>query len=302
MSTGCDGNEPATAANPVALDHAQRILFLGDSITWDGRYVAAFESWLLTRTRAPGRTVLNAGLPSETVSGLSEAGHANGDFERPNLHERLDRVLEHVKPDLVFACYGMNCGIYEPFDEGRFARYRDGITKLQGAATKAGAQIVFITPAFYDNASESNRQASYDEVLTRYSEWLVSRREIGWHVIDVHGPMQREVARRRAITPDFTFSPDGIHPDDAGHWFMAQQLIEYFGDARASHSATQDEVPGLALGTYAIVRERMEIVRDGLLTATGHKHPTIPAGLPEEQVQAKVEEFDAKLKALYSTS
>ena len=37
--------------------------------------------------------VINCGLPSETVSGLSEPDHAGGKFPRPDLHERLGRVL-----------------------------------------------------------------------------------------------------------------------------------------------------------------------------------------------------------------
>ena len=67
--------------------------------------------------------VLNQGIPSETVSGLSEPGHLRHGFPRPDLHERLDRALKALKPDLIIACYGINCGIYQPFDEGRFAEY-----------------------------------------------------------------------------------------------------------------------------------------------------------------------------------
>ena len=50
---------------------------------------------------------------------MSEEGHAGGKFPRPDLHERLDRALPKTKPDLVFACYGMNDGIYLPLDEAR---------------------------------------------------------------------------------------------------------------------------------------------------------------------------------------
>jgi len=35
-----------------------------------------------------GFEILNLGLPSETVSGLSEPNHAGGAFPRPDLHER----------------------------------------------------------------------------------------------------------------------------------------------------------------------------------------------------------------------
>src|SRR5688500_7174596 len=105
--------EPATPEKLV--QDAKRIVFLGDSITAGGGYVAAFEAWLLASGK-PTPMVINMGLPSETVSGLSEEGHAGGAFPRPDLAERLERVLKTAKPDLVFACYGMNCGIYEPFD------------------------------------------------------------------------------------------------------------------------------------------------------------------------------------------
>ena len=85
------------------LPAARRVLFLGDSITHSGQYVEVIEAYFATRF--PERTIefLNLGLPSETVSGLSEEGHAGGSFPRPDLHERLARVLEKTKPDTVLA-------------------------------------------------------------------------------------------------------------------------------------------------------------------------------------------------------
>ena len=64
------------------LRNSSRILFLGDSITYSGQYIACFERWLITQ-KEMSATVINAGLPSETVSGLSEKGHAGGKFPRP---------------------------------------------------------------------------------------------------------------------------------------------------------------------------------------------------------------------------
>ena len=97
------------------LAGAGRVLFLGDSITYSGQYVELIEAYFVTRFPKRQIEFLNLGLPSETVSGLSEPGHAGGAFPRPDLHERLARVLEKTKPDVVIACYGMNDGIYLPF-------------------------------------------------------------------------------------------------------------------------------------------------------------------------------------------
>lgn len=122
-------------------DGIKRVVMLGDSITYAGDYVSFIEAYFVTRH--PGRSIefINVGLPSETVSGLSEPGHAKDAFLRPGLHERLERVLERTKPDLVLACYGMNDGIYLPFSEERFARFREGMLELRKQVARHGCGV-----------------------------------------------------------------------------------------------------------------------------------------------------------------
>ena len=72
----------------------KRVVILGDSNTQAGGYVS-FVTYYLEKLH-PTKTfdVLGLGLASETLSGLSEDGHAGGRFPRPCLFERLDRVLD----------------------------------------------------------------------------------------------------------------------------------------------------------------------------------------------------------------
>ena len=119
--------------------------------------------------------------PKETVSGLSEPGHLKHGFPRPEVHERLDRTLKALKPDLVIACYGINCGIYMPLDEERFTKYKQGILRLKKKAEDSGAEIVFMTPPVFDKA---NPKFNYDDVMAAYAKWLVSKRVDDWRVID----------------------------------------------------------------------------------------------------------------------
>ena len=95
----------------------KRIVFLGDSITQNGTYISHIQ-YLLEKS-IPNETfdILGLGLSSETLSGLSEPNHAGGRFPRPCLFERLGRLFEKAHPDIVFACYGMNDGIYMPLNE-----------------------------------------------------------------------------------------------------------------------------------------------------------------------------------------
>jgi lysophospholipase L1-like esterase len=219
------------------LANSKRVMFLGDSITAAGQYIGYFDAWLVTELKDKAPRLIDCGLPSETVSGLSEDGHAGGQFPRPDLAERLDRVLTAVKPDLVIACYGINCGIYLPFDESRLQKYQEGMTRLKAAVERSGAKFVVVTPPFYDD-QRAPRNFSYNAVLDRYSDWLVSQRKEGWTVIDVHSPMTKFVQAMRKDDQQFTVQPDGVHPNDAGHWLVAQQLIRWAGDDKSSATAS----------------------------------------------------------------
>ena len=65
-----------------------KVLFLGNSITYAGNYITGMEAYYSAWHPQYAITFMNLGLPSETVSGLSEEGHADGRFPRPDLHER----------------------------------------------------------------------------------------------------------------------------------------------------------------------------------------------------------------------
>ena len=229
----------------TALLKAKRVVFLGDSITYSGQYIAYLETFLATRFPNRSTEFINLGLPSETCSGLSEDGHAGGNFPRPDVHERLQRVLDKLKPDLIVACYGMNCGIYLPFAEERFAKYQDGIRRLRAAADVAGAKVIHLTPPNYD--PKGGGVAVYNGVLDRYSEWLISQRANGWTVIDIHGPMNAHLVARRKQNPKFVLAGDGVHAGSTGHWLMTQAILDaMFG---WPHTQPLVKVDGEFLGT-----------------------------------------------------
>lgn len=282
------------------LKKSRRTVFLGDSITAAGVYVAYFDAWLTAQRFEHKPEIIDAGLPSETVSGLSEEGHAGGKFPRPDLAERLERVLEATKPDLVIACYGMNCAIYHPFDEARFTRYKLGIEHLKGKVEKAHAQLILITPPSYDD-KRSPRPFVYNEVLDKYSEWLLSKRKDGWLVIDLHTPMTRELHKRREDKADYTFQPDGVHPNEEGHWCVAQQLIRGFGDeASAAHQNAKLMLASLNVPEAAmpLIQQRVNVLRDAYVFAAGHKRPGVAQGLPIGDAELKAKELTAKINEL----
>src|SRR5437764_10450633 len=133
---------PLSAQDADALA-GKRVVFLGDSITQAGGYIGFTTYYLEKLYPKKDFDLLGLGLASETLSGLSEAGHAGGKFPRPCLFERLGRVLEKARPEVVVACYGMNDGIYQPLDNDRFAAFRKGVTKLAGQCRAAGVKQIY---------------------------------------------------------------------------------------------------------------------------------------------------------------
>ena len=227
---------PTTAADLLPKDR-QRVVFLGDSNTFAGHFIAYIEAYLITRFPERKIELINLGLPSETVSGLSEADHP---YPRPNVHDRLATALAATKPHVVVACYGMNDGIYSPFDEARFKKYQHGMLKLIADCEKAGARVVLMTPDPFDARPLKDKvlpkgaekyswlrpYEKYDEeVLTKYSEWLLTLRAKGYAVADPHAAILRHLAQMRKKEPEYRVSGDGIHPNETGHLFVALELL-----------------------------------------------------------------------------
>jgi lysophospholipase L1-like esterase len=210
--------------SPAEILDEKRTVFLGDSITQAGTYVSC-TSYYLQRLY-PDKTfdIYPLGLSSETVSGLSEKGHAGGRFPRPCLFERLGRLLEKLKPDVVFACYGINCGLYKPLDEKRFAAYQDGVKRLIKDCKAAGVQQIYlITPPIYD-ATPQKGKFNYDSVMAAYAKWEMTMADEGVKVIDLHSAMRAARNARSKV-----FSKDKVHPSKEGHLFMARTILNGLG-------------------------------------------------------------------------
>src|SRR3569833_2299153 len=84
-------------AGPVAADDVdtlagRRVVFLGDSITQSGGYIAFTTYYLEKLYPKKDFDFLGLGLASETISGLSEEGHAGGAFARTCLFLTLIHI------------------------------------------------------------------------------------------------------------------------------------------------------------------------------------------------------------------
>jgi len=296
LPRGVDGGE-----RTFPLD-ARRILFLGDSITHSGRYVAWIETQLRLQGVDPLPEIVNIGLSSETCSGLSEPSHP---FPRPDVHERLDRALQKIKPDVVVACYGMNDGIYHPYSDERMRAYQDGVNRLIDKVEAADARLILMTPPPFDavplrdsgklKGVEEGEYAyfamyeDYDKVLARFAQWIMQQGDRVELVIDLHTPFNDYLQVKRKRDPNFTLSPDGIHPKSEGHRLMGETILRAWGVP-----SSVDPEPEL----LELVAKRMTLLHDAWLSEVGHQRPGVKDGLPLEQARARAAELDAQIAPL----
>jgi lysophospholipase L1-like esterase len=226
------------------------IIFFGDSITKAGGYYKIIRNELRRLSPAIPPDMHNFGHASETVSNLSEAYHPG---RRPCIHNWVGAIVEE-KPNLISACYGINDAIYHPFNEERFAAYKNGIESLIEKFQAVGSYVVLFTPppfaakgpAFPEGTTEAERdillaQANaaaeleaqkdpnkfgyrtaypyYDEVMARYADYILSLSDReGVSVVDIRTPMLERIHE--------THGGDAIHPNGTGHAVMAEAFLK----------------------------------------------------------------------------
>lgn len=304
-SYGQSASGPCAGADGL-FARGDTVVFLGDSNSYNGEYIVLLDAWW--RRHRPGLDlqILNLALPSETASGLSEPEHP---FPRPNVHDRLQRVLQQTRPDVVFVCYGINDGIYYPYSPERFAAFRQGICDLSRRIRQSGARLVLMTPFPFDplplqdsgrlRAVDSQAFAwnapyqDYDQVMQRYARWIMSCTRQADLLIDLHTPLTRFLDGHRQVNPGFTVSPDGVHFDRQGHAVFARSILS----ALEGPSTVDFEEDYLE-----VIRRHQHLLRDAWLTHCGHDRPGMPAGMPLDRALRQARAMEARIDQLAAPS
>ena len=263
------------------------VLFMGDSISDDGRFIALID--LALRRSGGGVRIVNAGVSSETVSGLSEPDHP---FPRPCALGRIDRALDLAAPDWVVVLYGINDGIYHPHAEERARAYMDGMGEMVRRIHAHGARVALLTPTVFEGRGVPLGAGSfsymmpyerYADVMDRYAE-LIRGFRYAERVIEVHEPL-------RLAQQEGPVTQDGIHPTLRGHMVMARQLLrELFGltDAETDAAWAGERLVNAALACNAGEHFRWKEL-------IGHDNPNKSVPPDEAELAGLRDEYTAAL-------
>lgn len=286
----------------------KRILFLGDSITAEGTYIAYVEACLLQRFPDQLFTFINLGVPSETASGLTEEDHP---FPRPCVHERIERALSVSKPDWVVLGYGMNDGIYSPYSEARFRAYQKGLLEAIRFVRSSGAKAIIMTPPPFDSSAISRETLladghdvkaysyltpyeHYNDVLRTYTRWLLWQDGIADEVINIYDPLLQAREQMRMNDAGYR-SGDGIHPRADGHWLIAEALLRHLfhvNDKTIPPFVDQPESSPF----FQLVRQHQKVLSAAWKEHVGHSNPNKALALPLEEALREGEQLAKQIK------
>ncbi len=209
--------EPAD--RKVALKKGDRIIFFGDSLT----ALAGKEEPQKYVTRGYVRLVREALQQTHKGKGIEVDWVATGGHTVPDLLERVDRDVIAKKPTIVVIQIGCNDARRIPKE-----RFKASLEELIDRLQKANIQVIQCTlTSVGEKHDGTNRD---DPKLEAFAE--VERRVARAKNVPLNDLRKAFVAHWKAHNPENRpndiLTYDGNHFNDAGHRFVAEQMLRRF--------------------------------------------------------------------------
>lgn len=268
------------ARGEVLVRDAQKVAFLGDSITAGG--------W-----GNPGGYVrlVVAGLAANGVKVTPIPAGISG-HKSDQMLERLKRDVLDKQPDWMT----LSCGVNDVWHGARgvpLPAYRSNITAIVERCQAAGVKVVVLTATVImeDLANAENQKlAPYNEFLRELA------REKKCPLADLNALFQEAI--KATAKPGRALTSDGVHMNPAGDQLMARGVLRAFGLDEAQLRQAQEawlDIPG-----GASVRASFEAAPGKSLRAT-HK-VTLRQHSRLQAVAAQANQpLEALLKGIYAT-
>ena len=228
------------------LKAGDRVVIYGDSITEQRLYSRYVQQYVYVRYPELKVKFFNAGWGGDTA---------------PGGLGRLERDVLSLKPTVVTLFFGMNDGGYKPVEQATIDRYRAGMEGIITALQAKGVRVVVFTPGAVDYDRQARlKDADYNktlEALGNVGKELAAKYNLPFQ--DVIHPMIAFQDAQKAKNPQFTMTPDSVHPSAPGHLVMAQQMLKGLGAEAMPSLGTIDLATNQAQGLKVVNRTPTQI-------------------------------------------
>ncbi|MES2308180.1 MAG: SGNH/GDSL hydrolase family protein [Verrucomicrobiota bacterium] len=192
-----------------------KVAVIGDSITEQKLYARFIELYLTVCQPQLGTSSFQYGWSGEKAVGFLS---------------RMDLDLDFYRPTFATLCYGMNDGLYKPFDATVGDAYEKPLVQIVQKLKKNGAFVVVGGPgavdSFYFKRIPSEVYNQNLEKLSEIAKKIAADNQFPY--ADVHGTMMEVMAKAKAALGNEyeVGGGDGIHPQSNGHLIMAYAFLK----------------------------------------------------------------------------
>jgi len=213
----------AAADEPVyKLRKGDSIAFLGDSITEGGvqpnGYITVIKTTLNEKYKDLGLEFIGAGVSGNKV---------------PDLQKRVQKDVIAKKPALVFIYIGINDvwhGEKDPTKGTSKEVYEAGLKEVIRKIQDGGITVILCTPSVIGEKNDGSN--TNDAKLDEYAE--ISRKvakEMKVPVCDLRKAfVAYEKEHNKENQPKEVLTKDGVHLNDTGNKFVAEQMLKMLGN------------------------------------------------------------------------
>lgn len=212
---------------PLFID-GDRVCFIGNSITMNGRFHNYIELYYVTRFPDKKIKFYNCGISGDVTSGILR---------------RLDTDILGNKPTWSVLMIGMNDvnrGLYAKEREAEegikqkqqdaLSRYFANVDSIVRILLKAESKVILQTPSIYDQTADLTTPNLYgvNDALKQCAEYLkrlASKYDLP--VVDYWTMMNNINKKIQKSDPHATIvGTDRVHPDMTGHFLMTYEFLK----------------------------------------------------------------------------
>ncbi len=208
--------------SPIVLKKADRIVFLGDSITAGGNagkgYIQVIRNALAEKKKDLAIDCIGAGISGNKV---------------PNLQSRVDKDVIAKNPTIVIIYIGINDvwhGESNPKNGTSPEAFESGLKEVIGKCTKAGAQVILCTPTVIGEIPAGGNKS--DPKLDEYGN--ISRKvakELNLNLCDLRKAFVDHIAANNEAKKDKgVLTTDRVHLNEAGNALVAKTILKSLGE------------------------------------------------------------------------
>ena len=215
----------------IPFSSEDRVCFVGNSITHDGRFLHNIGLYHITRFPDRQVTFINCGIAGDVTSGVLK---------------RIDHDILINKPTCIVLMLGMNDVERSLYGENKtsdidtlikrreaLTLYRQNLELIVKTFLSKGLRVILEKPSIYDQTAVSERYNNYGvndalKICAGYVKILAEKYQLP--VVDYWTIMSRLNRKMQKKDPKASITGDDrVHPGNTGHFVMSYQFLKTLG-------------------------------------------------------------------------